>query len=112
MNWQPLETIEQLNEIDALSKKRPVLIFKHSTRCNVSATALDRLERKEGELSTEANYYLDLIAFRQISNEVAHRYQVVHESPQALIIRNGKAVHVTTHFEINWDDLNRSAIEN
>lgn len=112
MNWQKLEKPEQLNEIDELSKKGAVLIFKHSTRCSVSATALDRLERKEGTLSTISNFYLDLITYRSISNEIAQRYQVIHESPQALIIRNGKAIHVTTHFDISWDDLNHIAALN
>lgn len=112
MNWQKLEKHEQLNEIDELSKKGSVLIFKHSTRCSVSATALDRLERKERMLSTVSNFYLDLISYRAISNEIAQRYQVIHESPQALIIRNGKVVHVTTHLDINWDDLNYAAALN
>lgn len=112
MNWKSLEKTEQLGEIDELSKTGSVLIFKHSTRCNVSATALDRLERKEESLPTAANYYLDLIAFRSISNEIATRYQVIHESPQAIIIRNGRAVHVTTHFDIRWEDLNQAAAAN
>jgi bacillithiol system protein YtxJ len=109
MNWKNLEKIEQLAEIDSLSEQRPVLIFKHSTRCSVSAAALDRLERQAGELPTAANFYLDLITYRSVSNEVANRYATVHESPQALIIRNGKAVHVTSHFDINWTDLKQAA---
>ena len=109
MIWKNLETIEQLKDIDSLSEQKAILIFKHSTRCSISAAALDRLERQTGELPTAANFYLDLIANRGVSNEVASRYDVIHESPQALIIRNGKAVHVTSHFDINWADLKSAA---
>lgn len=109
MNWKSLDRVEQLKEIDVLSENKPVLIFKHSTRCSVSAAALDRLERQPGELPTTSNFFLDLIANRAVSNEVASRYDVIHESPQALIIYKGKAVHVTSHFDINWTDLKKAA---
>lgn len=112
MNWKNLEQMEQLAEIDQLSASKPVLIFKHSTRCSVSATVLNRLERMDFPLSTEANYYLDLIAHRDISNAIATRYDVVHESPQALIIRNGKAVYHASHFEITGAELEQIAAVN
>ena len=106
MNWKKLESISQLAQIDADSRQHPVMIFKHSTRCSVSSTALDRLNRNSGdELPAADLYYLDLIAHRDISNAIAQRYEVEHESPQMLVIRDGKAVHVTSHFEISYPDL-------
>ena len=112
MNWKNLEQQEQLAEIDQLSAIKPVLIFKHSTRCSTSAMVLNRLERSEINLPTEANFYLDLIAHRDISNAIASRYGVVHESPQALIIRNGKAVYHASHFEISAEELGKTASVN
>lgn len=109
MNWKKLESLSQLESIDVDSRQRPVMIFKHSTRCSVSSTALDRLNRNSGDdLSGAEVYYLDLIAHREVSNTIAQRYEVEHESPQMLVIRNGKAVHVTSHFEINYPDLKRA----
>ncbi|MFM7329552.1 MAG: bacillithiol system redox-active protein YtxJ [Bacteroidota bacterium] len=112
MNWKKLEAISQLAAIDEASRLHPVMIFKHSTRCSVSSTALDRLNRNAGDdLQPADHYYLDLIAHRDISNAIAERYGVIHESPQMLVIRNGKAVHVTSHMEITYTDLRQSLLE-
>ncbi len=106
MNWIRLNALSQLEAIDAASRKGPVLIYKHSTRCNISAAALSRLERawtatNDAEQTT---YYLDLLAHRDISNAIAERYGVEHESPQTLVIRDGRCVHVEAHFGINYAD--------
>ena len=107
MKWNELTDINQLAIIDSESTAQKILIFKHSTRCNISSTAFARLERKwQDEFSEKIKpYYLDLIAHRDISNAIAERYNVVHESPQALIISNGKCIFSQTHLEINVDDL-------
>lgn len=107
MNWEQLTSEEQLSEIDSVSYTTPVLIFKHSTRCSISAAALNRLERKwevakAGNLTT---YFLDLIANRNISNAIAERYEVMHQSPQVLIIVNGKSVYDNSHLGISFDDI-------
>ena len=106
MNWKPLNTPAQLDEIDAASQNKPVLIFKHSTRCNISATALSRLERswKPADDTAHTVYQLDLLAHRDISDAIAKRYGVEHESPQTLVIRNGKCVQVATHLGITYED--------
>ncbi|MBM3177483.1 MAG: bacillithiol system redox-active protein YtxJ [Bacteroidetes bacterium] len=101
MHWNQLASIGQLSEIDEKSKRGPVAIFKHSTRCSVSLTVLDRLERNLPSDTKTENYFLDLFAFRPVSNAVAEHYGIEHESPQLLIIRDGKAVHVASHFEIS-----------
>lgn len=104
MNWIRLNDLTQLDAIDATSQKTPVLIFKHSTRCNISAAALSRLERAwtTSDDAERTTYYLDLLAHRDISNAIAERYDVEHESPQTLVIRNGKCVHVEAHFGITY----------
>ena len=108
MNWISLKELEQLDEISAESEKKPVLIYKHSTRCSISRTAFDRLERKwdanaAGEIK---RYFLDLIAHRNISNEIAERYGIEHQSPQVLVISNGQAVLDLSHYEIDFDQIN------
>lgn len=106
MNWTPLTSLAQLDAIDATSREKPVLIYKHSTRCNISAAALSRLERAwtAADDAEQTTYYLDLLAHRDISDAIAERYGVEHESPQTLVIRDGKCVHVAAHFGITYAD--------
>ncbi len=107
MNWIVLSEMSQLDYIDELSATKPVLIFKHSTRCSISSTALSRFERNYNvdDEPTMLAYYLDLIKFRSISNEIASRYHIEHQSPQALLIKNGKCVHDSSHFEIDYQEV-------
>jgi bacillithiol system protein YtxJ len=107
MNWNKLTDLHQLETIDEESKATKVMILKHSTRCSISDAALGRLERKwknEDEAQVKP-YYLDLIAYRNISNAIAERYHVQHESPQALIIVNGKCVFSQTHMGIDLNEI-------
>lgn len=114
MNWTNLTSIEQLGEIDQISNTTPVVIFKHSTRCSISAASLSRMERKWDNAKSGGlkPFYLDLIAHRDISNEIASRYGIEHQSPQVLLIHQGKCVYDTSHFGISFEDLidNMSAV--
>lgn len=107
MNWNELYKADQLSEIDNQSKEKPVLIFKHSTRCSISAASLDRLERKwdDTTMSNVVPYFLDLISNKEISNTVAQKYAVDHQSPQILIIRDGKCIHDASHFGIDYSEV-------
>ncbi|WP_026956120.1 bacillithiol system redox-active protein YtxJ [Algoriphagus vanfongensis] len=107
MNWKKLTQESQLEEIKSLSFNRPVLIFKHSTRCSVSSMSLDRMLRnwKEGDDEKLVPYYLDLVAFRQVSDRVEEVFGIRHESPQVIIIRDGKATYDNSHFGISYQDL-------
>jgi bacillithiol system protein YtxJ len=88
MNWNALTDLEQLNEIISLSNEKPVVIFKHSTRCSISRMALKQFEN-EFDLSDKVTpYFLDLIAHREISNGIAS-FGVMHQSPQLLLIKEG-----------------------
>lgn len=102
MNWNELNNIEQLAEIDAASAHKLVLVFKHSTRCSISSAAIGRIERgwKEENAARLTPYYLDLIAHRDVSNTIAEHYRIVHESPQVLLIRNGICVYSESHMGI------------
>jgi bacillithiol system protein YtxJ len=79
-----------------------VVLFKHSTSCVISASVKKRLEAQwEKQLGDRPIYYLDLLAYRPISNEVARRFEVTHQSPQVLVISNGKSVYHASHIAIS-----------
>ncbi len=107
MNWIPLADMAQLDAIDSASHTKPVLLFKHSTTCGISRSALNRLERAwtASDDAGHTAYALDLLRFRAISNAVAERYGVTHESPQVLVIRNGKCDHTASHFGISYAEV-------
>jgi bacillithiol system protein YtxJ len=114
MNWNKLRTHEQIMQIKAESKEVPVLIFKHSTRCNISQATLDRLERnwKEEDLPAMKLYFLDLLSYRQISDLIATEFNVWHESPQVLIIQNERSTFDTSHFNINFEKIKEVVTKN
>src|SRR5690606_11901861 len=100
MDWIELNNIDQLEEISEKSMSHPVLIYKHSTRCSISTVVKNRLE--SGKLPESFDYYfLDLIKYRNISNEISDRFGVEHESPQVIIIKNGNADYHSSHFGIS-----------
>lgn len=113
MEWISLKDSKQLDEIIAESKERPVLIYKHSTRCNISRAAFDRLERRwdASAIGNIKRYFLDLISYRDISNKIAEVFGVEHHSPQILVISGGRSILDLSHYEIDFDQI-RSAFKN
>ncbi|HTA63703.1 MAG TPA: bacillithiol system redox-active protein YtxJ [Bacteroidia bacterium] len=111
MNWNALDHISQLDMINEESKSTPVLLFKHSTRCSISSMALNRIESnwKDGDNQLIKPYYLDLIAHREISNQIAEQYGIEHQSPQALIISNGECIYHESHTNIRYADIMKLA---
>lgn len=110
MNWIPLTSENQLEEIITESNETPVMIFKHSTRCSISSTSLSRLERNwnETEMANVKAYYLDLIANRPVSNKIASLLHVEHQSPQAIIIEKGKSIWDASHYDIQYDAIKKA----
>ncbi|MEP7320608.1 MAG: bacillithiol system redox-active protein YtxJ [Saprospiraceae bacterium] len=107
MSWITLDNIDQLDALDQASYNQCVLIFKHSTRCSISDIALSRLKGKStSTLFLEYSYCLDVIKHRDISNEIAHRYQVHHETPQVLMIKNGDCFYEASHLDILPEEIN------
>ena len=108
LTWLPLTSLEQLETIETESNTASVLIFKDSTRCGISKMVIKQFEK----LFTEENqhlkvYYLDLLNYRDISNGIAAKFQVMHQSPQLIIVRNGSAVHHASHNDITQVNLTR-----
>jgi bacillithiol system protein YtxJ len=105
VEWIPLTDLGQLNEIINKSTETPVAIFKHSTRCSVSRMALKQFESEFNLTSKVTPYFLDLLEHRDISNEIVIRFGVVHQSPQLILIKDGKAVYNASHSDIAAAEL-------
>jgi bacillithiol system protein YtxJ len=106
MNWSTISELSDLGKINQISEVTPVLIFKHSTRCSVSSMAKRKLESdwNFSEIAIKP-FYLDLIALRPISNAIASQYGIEHQSPQVLLIKNGKCVYNASHHHISAEDI-------
>ena len=104
--WIDLNSLEQLDAIESASITKTQVIFKYSTRCGVSRMVLnqfvDAYELAEEDLDL---YFLDLISYRDVSKEVGYKFQVIHESPQLLVIKNGVVVAHSSHSGVNAIDL-------
>lgn len=100
--WQNLTTEEDLSKAIAESFEKKVVIFKHSTRCFISKTVLKNFEKEVANSDKDVEYYfLDLIAYRAISNKIAEDFGVTHQSPQMIVLENGKAVKDASHQSIS-----------
>ena len=105
MNWNYLESTAELDALEKESFKKLVFIFKHSTRCGISRMVLRQFEKEFNPQETIAPYFLDLLEFRDISNEIAARFGVTHQSPQIIVIKDGKTVYNASHDRIDADEL-------
>ncbi len=104
MDWIEISEIDSIENIKAKSFSKPQVIFKHSTRCSISSVAKNRLE-KTPTLPDADFYYLDLIKHKNISNSIAEVFQVHHESPQVLLIKNGECTYDESHYAIDMNEI-------
>jgi len=111
MNWIPLTTSAQLEEILQTSEEKPVMIFKHSTTCSVSNMAKRNFEMQWNSSShQESVYFLDLLQFRSVSNQIAETLDIRHESPQLIVVLNGKVTYHASHSDIDYKEALSSVI--
>ncbi|WP_374443343.1 bacillithiol system redox-active protein YtxJ [Epilithonimonas sp.] len=104
--WKKIESQKDLDSVIEKSFQGKVLIFKHSTRCFISKTMLRSFEKQMQNSDKNMGYYfLDLLAHRAISNEIESRFDVVHQSPQLIVLENGKAVYNASHQNIDLDKI-------
>ena len=104
--WKKIESQKDLDAAIEKSSQQKVLIFKHSTRCFISKTVLRSFEKQMQESDKNFGYYfLDLLAYRSISNEIESRFDVVHQSPQLIVLANGKAIYNASHQNIDLDKI-------
>lgn len=105
MKWNNITSVEELNKAIELSNDKPVVLYKHSTRCSISSMALNRLERAWTNTEDIQPFFLDLIAHRDLSQKIAEELNIVHESPQLILVKKGKAVYNASHMDISFRDL-------
>jgi bacillithiol system protein YtxJ len=103
--WLPLTKVDQLEAIAEHSKTKTQFIFKHSTRCGISRMVMNQFESAYDVDINADLHYLDLLNYRDVSNEVGYKFQVMHQSPQFLVLRNGVVVAHDSHGAINELDL-------
>lgn len=99
ITWHELSDEGQLNDLIAASFNHPQLIFKHSVRCGTSAMIEHRLHQLSDAMGWEW-FQLDLIRYRSLSDAIAARFKVWHESPQVLLIDQGVCIAHTSHSAI------------
>lgn len=104
MNWIPLTTETQLQQLTEQSSSVPQVIFKHSSRCAISSMAKSRLERGATPAGLDF-HFLDLLTYRQLSRKIEEIFGVEHESPQLLIIKNGVCIYHESHTGINMNEV-------
>mgnify|MGYP001942541442 CR=1 FL=1 len=104
--WNKLTSLSQLDEIVKESKSKPVAIFKHSTHCGISRMVINQFEKSyDLEPRQMKLYYLDLLSYRNISDEIGFKFQVMHQSPQLIVVKNGVTVAHASHHSIQGGEL-------
>lgn len=107
--WLPLTQPEQIADLAQASREQPVLIFKHSTTCSISAAAKGKLERQWADSGLDLPiYYLDLLRFRPLSAQIAEQFGIRHESPQLLLIQDGECTFDASHMGIRLSDVKQA----
>jgi bacillithiol system protein YtxJ len=104
LKWISLTNIDALEVVKEKSFQKPQVLFKHSTRCSTSSLVKNRLERSAA-LPDVDFYFLDLIRHRDVSDKIAELFNVYHESPQVLLIKNGKCHYEESHLGIDMYEL-------
>ncbi|MGX1024040.1 bacillithiol system redox-active protein YtxJ [Psychroflexus sp. MBR-150] len=108
LNWKVLEDIKQLDNALDISKDKPVVIFKHSTSCGISRMVLNQFQNNaDFDEDAVLLLYLDLLAHRDVSNAIAEKLGVLHQSPQLIILHKGQVVHQASHSAIVPGAINR-----
>ena len=105
MHWVHLESDLQLQELIENSVDKPVLFFKHSTRCSISSFALRNFERSWDSNLDVTCVFLDLLQYRDLSNKLSEITHVVHQSPQVILISNKIVIHHSSHQDIDADTI-------
>jgi bacillithiol system protein YtxJ len=96
-----LHGLEELDRLIAASDDRLLLLFKHSYTCGVSAEALDALVAHLNDQPADVDYAMVTVqTHREVSNAVSRKLGVRHETPQALLIRDGRVVWSASHFRV------------
>ena len=104
-----LLSVDEWNEVLEKSKEEPILVLKHSTTCPISTGAFSRVDGFETDIP---KYFLKVRESRPVSNEIESALDVVHQSPQLIMLKEGKAVWNASHTVITENEIKRGMKEN
>jgi bacillithiol system protein YtxJ len=105
-NWNPITTEQEVLNIIENSTEKPQIIFKDSVTCGISAFAKERLVNGKDLLIAKADFnYLDLLSYRSISNFIADELNVIHQSPQIIVLKNKEVVYRVSHHSIQAEEI-------
>jgi len=108
-NIKELHTIEELEQALSNSANQPVLLFKHSLSCSISSRAFSEFESYLEKADPRISYNLITVqTARSVSNEAASRLRIDHESPQAILVRDGRGIWSASHFGITASTIDRA----
>lgn len=106
LNWEHISEEKELKQLFNLEDNKPILFFKHSTRCSISSMALNRLEKEWALSDDECKLaFIDLIKHRNISNLLSDLSDVTHQSPQVILVKNGRMIYNASHSAINTSEI-------
>lgn len=104
-NWIHIESVDQLNDILNTDNGQVKLFFKHSTRCSISSMALKFFESDWNNPDTVDCFFIDLIAYRPVSNLISDLTKVEHQSPQVIVIKNQDVIYNASHQSIDVENI-------
>ena len=96
-----IDSVDQLEEVFTESNKHPVLLFKHSLTCPISADIYQEIKSVDGTVNL-----IVVQTAREVSTEVAAKTGIRHESPQAIVLKDGKAIYHASHYDVSASDVN------
>ena len=99
-NFFRIDDQATLENLISDSTQKPVIVFKHSTACSISSRAYREMEKLEGQVNI-----LEVQSAREVSRELANRTGIRHETPQVIVLRDGKAVWNASHFDVKAADV-------
>lgn len=100
LSWNQLERLEDIDFWVSKSEEKPVLFFKHSTRCGISSMSLNMFSREWDNSVNCELVFIDLVKNRSVSNAVSEKTKVIHQSPQIILISKGEVIHHASHSSI------------
>lgn len=106
MNWIALTSEDDFNKALEQSQQFVIGIFKHSTRCSISAVAKKRMELKFNSLPENSKlFYLDLLNYRSLSNRISEVLNVEHQSPQLIVIKEKEVLSTSSHLGVSISQI-------
>ena len=102
--FNKIESTEQLDELFATSNEKPVVLFKHSVTCPISSDVYHEVSNADADVNL-----VIVQTARPVSNAIAERTGIRHESPQAIILKDGKAVYNASHYDVSAEEIEEQA---